>query len=49
MLISNYISKIENDKNKNAKINKKIEDKCKRLKVVSIFLGIAFLASVFMR
>ena len=49
MLISNYISKIENDKNKNIKINKKIEDKCKRLKMISIFLGIAFLASIFAR
>ena len=47
MLISNYISKIENDKNKNIKINKKIEDKCKRLRMISIFLGIAFIASVF--
>jgi len=49
MLISNYISKIENDRSKNIKINKKIEDKCKRLKMVSIFLGIAFIASVFVR
>ena len=49
MLISNYISKIENDKNKNIKINKQIEDKCKRLKMVSVFLGIAFLASIFVR
>ena len=46
MLISNYISKIENDKNKNIKINKKIEDKCKRLKLMSILLGIAFLTSI---
>jgi len=49
MLISNYISKIENDKNKNIKINKKIEMKCNRLKMISIFLGIAFLASIFVR
>lgn len=46
MLISNYISKIENDKNRNIKVNKKIEDKCKRLKLMSILLGIAFLASI---
>ena len=46
MLISNYISKIENDKNRNIKVNKKIEDKCKRLKMISVFLGIAFIASI---
>lgn len=45
MIISNYISKIENDKNKNIKINKKIEDKCKRLKMTSIILGIMLCAS----
>ena len=45
MLISNYISKIENDKNKNIKINKKIEDKCKRLRMTSIILGIMLFAS----
>ena len=47
MLVSNYISKLEKDKNKNIKINKKIEDKCKRLRIISVLLGIAFLASVF--
>ena len=47
MLISNYISKIENNKNKNIKINKKIEDKCKRLKMTSIILGIMLFASFF--
>lgn len=45
MLISNYISKIENDRNKNIKVNKQIEDKCKRLKMMSICLGIMLLAS----
>lgn len=49
MLISNYISKIENDKNKKIKANKKIEDKCKRLKMVSVFLGIMLLASFLVR
>ena len=49
MLISNYISKVENDKNKNIKVNKKIEDKCKRLKMTSVLLGIALLASIFVR
>ena len=45
MLISNYISKIEDNKNKNLKANKKIEDKCKRLKMTSIALGIMLFAS----
>jgi len=49
MLISNYISKIENNKNKNIKLNKQIEDKCKRLKIVSVFLGIMLLASFFIK
>lgn len=49
MLVSNYISRIENDKNKKVKANKQIEDKCKRLKIIAIFLGIAFLASIFAR
>lgn len=49
MIISNYISRIENDKNRNIKTNKRIEKKCKRLKMVSVFLGIAFLASIFVR
>ena len=45
MLISNYISKIENDKNKNIKANKKIEEKCKRLRMTSIVLGIMLFVS----
>lgn len=49
MLISNYISKIESEKNKNIKINKKIENKCKRLKIISVFLGIMLLASFCVR
>lgn len=49
MIISNYISKIENDKKKTAKINKDIERKCKRLKVISIFLGVMFLTTFFIR
>ena len=49
MLISNYISKIENDRNKNIKANKRVEMKCKRLKMVSIFLGIMLLFSFFVR
>lgn len=49
MLIANYISKIESEKNKNIKINKNIEIKCKRLKMVSFFLGIMLLASFCVR
>lgn len=45
MLISNYISKIENDKNRNIKVNKKIEEKCKRLRMTSIVLGIMLFVS----
>lgn len=49
MVISNYISKIENNKNKNIKTNKKIESECKRLKIISIFLGVMLLASFFIK
>lgn len=49
MVIGNYLSKIENDKKKTVKINKKIETKYKRLKMISIFLCIMFLASVLIR
>jgi hypothetical protein len=49
MLIANYIYKMENDKNKNIKVNKKIEDKCKRLKMVSVLLGMMLLASFLVR
>lgn len=49
MIVANYISKIEDNKNKNIKTNKQIEDKCMRLKLVSVFLGIAFIASIFVR
>ena len=49
MIVGNYISNIENNKNKNMKTNKKMEMKCKRLKVISLFLGIMFLASILIR
>lgn len=49
MVIGNYISNIEKDKNKNAKVSKEIEAKCKRLKIVSAFLMIALIASFFVR
>ncbi len=45
MLIGSYISKIENDKKKTIKVNKKIEMKCKRLKIISVFLVMALLVS----
>ena len=45
MVIGNYISKIEKDKKKNLKINKEIETKCKRVKIISIFLSIMLLVS----
>lgn len=45
MLITNYITKIEN--NKNSKPNKKIENRYKRLKLISILLGIGFIVSIF--
>lgn len=40
MVISNYLSKIESEKKTIAKVNKRIENKYKRLKALSIFLGI---------
>ena len=49
MIIGNYISKIETDNNKKMKANKIIEDKYKRLKIVSAFLGIMLFASFFVR
>ena len=49
MLVTNYISKIENEKNKKVKANKKIEDKCRRLKIVSTFLAVMLLLSFLVR
>lgn len=49
MVVSNYLSKIENEKKCVAKVNKKIENKYKRLKTVSIFLGMALLVSFLIR
>ena len=45
MVISNYLSKIENNKIKQIKVTQKMETKYKRLKAISIFLGIMFLLS----
>lgn len=49
MLIANYISKIESDRNKNIKLNKSIENKCKRLGMTSIALGIMLFISFCVR
>ena len=49
MIIGNYISKIETEKNKKMKVNKIIEDKYKRLKIVSVFLAIMLFVSFFVR
>ncbi len=49
MVVGNYISKIENDKKKNIKVNKKIEAKYKRLRTVSIFLGLMLFVSLAVR
>ena len=49
MIISNYLSKIENEKNKNIKINSQIEMKYKRLKALCIGLGIMFLLTFFIK
>ena len=45
MIISNYLSKIENEKKKTVNVNKKIENKYKRVRVIAMFLGILLLAS----
>lgn len=49
MIISNYISDIEKEKKENLKINKKIENKYKRLRITSIVLGIMLLSSFLIR
>ncbi len=49
MIISNYLSKIENDKKGKFKANKKIENKYKRLKAISIFLSMLLFMSFLIR
>lgn len=49
MIISNYLSKIEKEKRNNTNINKKMQNKYKRLRAVSIFLGVLLLVSFLMR
>lgn len=46
MVIGNYLSKIENDKKRTVKINKKIETKYKRLRAISILLGFMLFISL---
>jgi len=47
MVLSNYLSKIESDKKSIAKANKKIENKYKKVRAISIFLGIMLFLSFF--
>ena len=49
MVVSNYLSKIEDDKNNIAKVNRKMENKYKMARAISIILGILFLANCFIR
>lgn len=49
MVISNYISKIEKEKKDVLKVNRKMENKYKRLKAVSIFLGILLFVNFLIR
>lgn len=49
MIVSNYLSKLEVDKKNIAKVNKKIENKYKRVRAISIILGVLFFASCFIR
>lgn len=47
MVLSNYLSKIEDEKKSTAKVNKKIENKYKKVRAISIFLGIMLALSFF--
>lgn len=49
MVVSSYLSKIENEKKHVSKVNKKIENKYKRVRALAMFLGILFLASCLIR
>lgn len=49
MILNNYMSQIEKEKNSSLKINKKIENKYKRLKAIAILLGVLFFASFIIR
>ena len=45
MVISSYLAKIEKEKKSSLKVNKKIEYKYKRLKAISVFLGVLLFVS----
>ena len=45
MVISSYLSKIEKEKKNTLKANRKMENKYKRLRAVSIFLGMLLFVS----
>lgn len=49
MIINSYISNIEKEKRDNVKVNKKMENKYKRLRIASIVLGIMLLFSFLIR
>lgn len=49
MVISNYLSKIEKEKKNALKENRKMENKYKRLRAVSIFLGVLLTISFLIR
>lgn len=49
MIINNYLSNIEKEKKNNYKINKKIENKYKRVRGIAIFLGILLLITFIIR
>ena len=49
MIINNYLSNLEKEKKNNYKINKKIENKYKRVRGIAIFLGILLLTTFIIR
>ncbi|MGN1270462.1 MAG: hypothetical protein ACI4UX_00450 [Clostridia bacterium] len=49
MIINNYLSNLEKEKKNNYKINKKIENKYKRVRGIAIFLGILLLTTFLIR
>lgn len=49
MIISSYLSNIEKEKKNTFKVNKEMENKYKRLRAVSIFLGVLLFFSFLMR
>lgn len=49
MIVSNYLSQIEKEKKNVYKINKKIENKYKRVRGLAMLLGFLFLVSCLIR